>query len=153
MSAFIILQPDDAAAAAIIHAACFDKPWPAAHFRKAFQQANMLSIGCLDEGGALAGFVCAQTVAGEADIHTIAVNPVAQGAGHGRALLAALESRLGERGISRIILEVAADNERALRLYQAAGFREDGRRKSYYKRANGPAIDGLLMSKALGLAA
>ncbi len=57
--------------------------------------------------------------------------------GIGRALLDAVVAEAGARGIASIVLEVAADNEAARRLYAALGFVQVGRRPRYYRRAGG----------------
>ena len=44
-----------------------------------------------------------------------------------------------------MFLEVAQDNQPAHALYVAAGFIETGRRKDYYKNANGRRADAILM--------
>jgi ribosomal protein S18 acetylase RimI-like enzyme len=52
------------------------------------------------------------------------VRPEARGRGYGKALLAGVLERLRrERKLSRYVLEVAADNDRALSLYESCGFR------------------------------
>jgi RimJ/RimL family protein N-acetyltransferase len=68
--------------------------------------------------------------------------------GVGRALLEALivwgET---EPGIDKLRLEVFATNERALHLYRAVGFQEEGRSVKQVKMEDGSMIDLLLMSK------
>lgn len=92
------------------------------------------------------GFAIGRSVAGEAELITIAVDPAARRQGTGRALLAAFEAKANA---DHLFLEVAADNTPAIALYRSAGWRETGRRKAYYKRQTGPAVDALTMSKTL----
>jgi RimJ/RimL family protein N-acetyltransferase len=52
-----------------------------------------------------------------------------------------------EPGIDKLRLEVFATNERALHLYRAVGFQEEGRSVKQVKMEDGSMIDLLLMSK------
>lgn len=90
------------------------------------------------------GFAIGREVAGEAELITIAVDPAAQGQGQGRALLAAFEAASEAQDY---FLEVAADNGPAIALYSRLGWQETGRRKGYYARENGVAVDALTMAK------
>ncbi|WP_298498031.1 GNAT family N-acetyltransferase [uncultured Maritimibacter sp.] len=92
------------------------------------------------------GFALGRTIAGEAELLTIAVLPAAQGQGIGRRLLAAFEA---EARAGTAFLEVAEDNAPARHLYERCGWVEAGRRRAYYARAGGPAVDAVLMSKRL----
>ncbi|MBV9878571.1 MAG: GNAT family N-acetyltransferase [Verrucomicrobia bacterium] len=50
------------------------------------------------------------------------------------ALLLVLRYSFNELNLHRIQLEVLAENSRAIRCYQKAGFREEGRRRQVYFR-------------------
>lgn len=76
-----------------------------------------------------------------ADVQTIAVAPSAQGRGVGAALLDALKEAARTRGCTEMLLEVRADNEPAISLYQRAGFETIANRRGYY----GPGQDALIM--------
>jgi ribosomal-protein-alanine N-acetyltransferase len=54
----------------------------------------------------------------------------------------------GMRAVRTVFLEVRASNERAMRLYEAAGFCALGWRKGYYPAA-GWREDALVMAKEL----
>jgi ribosomal protein S18 acetylase RimI-like enzyme len=58
-----------------------------------------------------------------AELLAIAVAPDARGRGIGRALVEALTAEFRRRNVDGVRVVVAADNERALRLYEACGFR------------------------------
>ena len=96
------------------------------------------------------GFALGRTIAGEAELITIAVEPSAQGQGIGRRLLAGFETTAAGASAEVAFLEVAQDNAPARALYAAAGWVESGRRRGYYARSNGVAVDAILMTKALG---
>ncbi len=53
------------------------------------------------------------------------------------------------KGAHRVFLEVAEANVAARRLYAAAGYRESGIRKGYYRHAGRPAEDAVVMDKLL----
>lgn len=55
-------------------------------------------------------------------IQNIGVCPIHRGAGLGKALLVKSLSGFQAAGMSRVTLEVTAENERALRMYQSVGF-------------------------------
>ncbi len=57
-------------------------------------------------------------------IHDIVVEDQARGSGVGRELIGAAMQWLRQRGAPRVMLWTAAQNERAQRLFDAAGFRK-----------------------------
>ena len=68
-----------------------------------------------------------------ARLYSLAVNPRAQGRGVARALLTAAEERAAERGRAYMRLEVRADNNRAIRLYELMGYTRFGLYEDYYE--------------------
>ncbi|NRA99327.1 MAG: ribosomal protein S18-alanine N-acetyltransferase [Rhodobacteraceae bacterium] len=95
------------------------------------------------------GFVLGRLILDEAEIHTIAVDPKAQGQRHGERLLRDFVAQVRERGASLVFLEVSEQNAPARRLYQKLGFEEVGRRENYYKPTNRAAEDALILRKLL----
>jgi ribosomal protein S18 acetylase RimI-like enzyme len=65
-------------------------------------------------------------------IQTIEVAPEARGRGIGRALLGRLEDSALAAGAELIRLHVDAENAKAIRLYEAQGYRCQGRQEDYY---------------------
>lgn len=120
-----------------------DRPWSAAEF--AGLAAPPHGIAVLEPQG----FALGRQVADEAELLMIAVAPEARRRGLGQALLARFEAAARDRGAARAFLEVAAGNRPARALYAAAGWREAGLRRGYYRRANGPAEDAIVMEKSL----
>jgi len=145
--AFVILSREDAPRAAALHAAAFEAPWPVHEFRNMLGAANHLALGIEGDDESLAAFVVILTTPGSADVLTIATAPGHRRKGYARKLIRAALKHLGERGTERLLLDVAADNMAGIALYQALGFVEDGRRKAYYKRADQPRVDAILMSR------
>ena len=147
--ALIVLRPDDAARIATLHAAAADDAWPVQDYRNMLSQSTNLSFGiCDDTSDTLKAFVLTQIAVDTADLLMVATHPGHRRKGLARHLLRGLLKRLGERGIARLTLDVAADNAGAIALYHAMGFAEDGRRPNYYKRDAG-RIDAVLMSRTI----
>lgn len=137
-----ITRLTDTALMAALHDAAFEAAWSKAAFDDLIEKSNSCAFGTTD------GFIVMQPLtfeegqAGEAEIITLAVRPSARRGGLAGRLIEHARCALQ---LKRIFLEVAADNEAARALYTKLGFVETGQRKAYYKRANGPRVDGVLM--------
>jgi [ribosomal protein S18]-alanine N-acetyltransferase len=83
--------------------------------------------------GALAGYAGLLVPGPEADVQTIAVAPSAQGRGVGARLLRALAEHAVRSGARSLLLEVRADNARAIALYEREGFERISVRRRYYQ--------------------
>ena len=84
---------------------------------------------CLeDEAGKVVGYLwyTPNAEARSVFIKDFYVFPDLRGQGYGKAALRALEQTLKESGFDQIKLRVAADNVRALRVYEATGYRVTG---------------------------
>jgi ribosomal-protein-alanine N-acetyltransferase len=81
----------------------------------------------------------------EAFVQTIAVARSAQGAGLGARLLQALLDEAARRKQRRVLLEVRADNDRAIALYERFGFRRTSVRRGYYQPSG---TDAVVMTRA-----
>jgi aminoglycoside 6'-N-acetyltransferase len=75
------------------------------------------------------------------------LDPAFHGRGLGRECVRIVAHwLLGERGHHRIVIDPAAANERAIRCYEAVGFRRVGVMRSYwFDRTIGDWVDGLLL--------
>jgi [ribosomal protein S18]-alanine N-acetyltransferase len=82
---------------------------------------------------------------GEAEVQTIAVDPLREGHGLGTRLLTGLLKEAARRGCDDVVLEVRADNDRARTLYERFGFAPIGLRRGYYQPAN---VDAVVMRSA-----
>lgn len=146
----VVLRPDDAGRIAMLHAAGFPDPWSPAAFGDLLTESTSLGLGIELHRG-LVGFVLVQIVAGEADILTIATALELKRTGIATQLMHALLSRLEERGVARITLDVAEDNLPARALYDRLGFAEDGRRPNYYTAGRDIPAAAILMSRNLSV--
>lgn len=88
-------------------------------------------------------------VAHEASLELM-VGEAARGGGVGRRLLReAIAWAQGQPGLHRLCLAVMADNARAVALYRAHGFVEEGRRQGAVREADGRLRDDLLMARSV----
>lgn len=85
-----------------------------------------------ERGGEPLGFVLGRAAAGEAEVLTLAVHPLARREGAGRALMRALMQEAARRGAETLFLEVAEGNAAARALYAGLNAAEAGRRRRYY---------------------
>jgi ribosomal-protein-alanine N-acetyltransferase len=139
--------PEAAFDLADIHDKAFDRPWTALEFDELLKSPGAFAI--LGEAGEPAkGFILCRSIAGEAEILTIAVDPAARRRGWGAALVEIAAGIAAETESEAMFLEVAADNLAAIALYQATGFAKVGLRKGYYPHPDG-AKDALVMRRAL----
>jgi ribosomal-protein-alanine N-acetyltransferase len=101
------------------HAASFTtpRPWSAAELE------SFLSDPLCDLIEGDGGFALIRTIAGEAELLTIAVEPDQRR--HGR------------------------DNQPAIRLYETTGFVRTGQRPQYYRKPDGTRVDAWLMALPL----
>lgn len=130
-----------------IEAASFHMPWVPEMFSFELEHADSVSLAALADG-ALAGYLVCRIIAGEeAELMRLAVPARIRRHGIGRALLDACVRVLTCRGVRVLHLEVRESNAAARAFYGSAGFRESGKRKSYYSE---PAEDAILMSLELG---
>ena len=76
------------------------------------------------------------------NVHDLAVLESTRGRGVGRALLTAVEEEARTMGCCKLTLEVNERNQRAMQLYQSAGFTQAG--------SDGPSGGALFFAKVLG---
>lgn len=94
----------------------------------------------------LVAFALFRTCAPECELLRVAVHPQERRKGLASSLLAFAFNQCAQLCCQVCFLEVRASNLAALRLYNALGFQEDGRRKRYYTN---PEEDALLLHRDL----
>lgn len=151
MQTFRILRPDDARQLAMLHANAFETPWsPAALRSELAKSANFgLALMAPDAPERIMSFVLFQRVLQDAEMLTLATDPDRRQQGHASALLKTAFFHLTQRGITRCLLDVAADNDAAIGFYKSLGFRQEGLRKSYYRRDGAAPVDAVLMGREM----
>lgn len=130
---------------AFLYRAAFpqSRPWTEQEF------SDLLASPWVQLFGDQDGFALIRRIDTEAELLTIAIHPDRQRQGQGRALMLHWHAALASAGANAAFLEVAADNLPALGLYRSLGYAETGRRKRYYTRLQGPAVDAILMARSL----
>ena len=96
----------------------------------------------------LLGYAVTMQVIDEAELLEIAVDPVFQGKGFGKALLAQVLASVKNDAARLVHLEVRESNQRARKMYLSAGFVEVGKRRNYYPCESGRE-DAILMTLTL----
>lgn len=136
------MTPDDLAAT---HELAFttDRPWSAAEFTDLLAQRG--AVLC----GTPASFVLGRVIMDEAEILTVATAPDQRRKGLAYKAVTGFCDQAQQDGAATVFLEVAADNAAAIALYTALGFAKVGQRRAYYDRANGPAVDALVLRRTL----
>ena len=136
-------------------------PWSRANFIDALHsgyQAQMLVAPSIDGPGAgrqeqdsciLLGYFVAMKGVDEVHLLNITVAPEYQGQGWSRLLLEALTIWARGQGAEWLWLEVRVGNLRAVRVYEAHGYRRVGLRKEYYPALHGKREDAIVMSLRL----
>jgi len=132
---------EDLPGLADIHANTFAHPWNPDEFGRLMAQdgVTILTARRSSPYGTRnpLGFLILRTVADEAEVLTIAVDPRHQGRGIARKLMQEGLFRLYSDRCSHLFLEVDAANTAALNLYRGLGFRQVGERKGYYRAGAG----------------
>lgn len=128
-----------------IHAAAFiqTRPWSTAEFGSLLAQPTTRLI----ESGR--SFILACQILDEIEILTLATHPDVQRRGLAANNLEALLQTAREYDVSRVFLEVAADNTAARALYVSLGFGQIAVRPAYYARTDRSSVDALILEKSL----
>lgn len=132
-------------ALAQLHARAFtrSRPWSSSEF------ADLLASSGAFLTTNQHAFALGRVILDEAELLTIATDPLKQRSGHGLACLSAFETDAMARGATRCFLEVDSENTAAIKLYERSGFTSAGIRKGYYALPNGTRADAVLMTKPL----
>ncbi|MFC0096380.1 ribosomal protein S18-alanine N-acetyltransferase [Micromonospora marina] len=118
--------------------------WSAAMFWNELANGHFYLVATDDDGSLLGYAGLAVSPPDEAWVQNVAVRRDAQRRGIGRLLLEALLAEAARRGARSTLLEVAADNAPAQRLYAGYGFEPIGVRRGYYQPSN---TDALVMQR------
>jgi ribosomal-protein-alanine N-acetyltransferase len=133
---------------ATIHAAAFapmdERGWSALEFRAMVETPGVYVVLATADDEPV-GFVLYRLVLDEAELITVAVLPNWQGQGVALRLIDHMIFHLKGMKVTKVFLEVRADNGRAIVLYQRIGFCETGKRPAYYQTQSGNRIDALCL--------
>ncbi|MEV2242463.1 ribosomal protein S18-alanine N-acetyltransferase [Micromonospora sp. NPDC049891] len=118
--------------------------WSAPMFWNELAHGHFYRVATDGEGAVLGYAGLAIAPPDEAWVQCVAVRRDAQRRGIGRLLLEALLAEANRVGVRAVLLEVAADNAPAQRLYAMHGFEPIGVRRGYYQPSN---TDALVMQR------
>ena len=140
------MRESDLAEVHALEIRAYEFPWTLGIFRDCLRADYPAWV--LQVDGRLAGYCLMSNAAGEAHVLNVCTAPELQGRGLGRQLVHALLRIARARRVDRVFLEVRPSNVAAIRLYDAEGFNEIGRRPRYYPARNGRE-DALVMALEL----
>ena len=129
-----------------IEAKVHAQPWTRGQFHDSLAAGHAMWL--MRKDGAIVGYAVAMTVVDEVHLLNISVPAELQGHGHGSALLSFVIEQSWHEDAKRLLLEVRPSNVAALALYGRCGFKEIGRRRSYYATFNGRE-DAVVMAREL----
>jgi len=117
----------------------FSDPWDKQLFLDAIGPEDKYLM--IAEGGKeVQGYVVFEKILNEGHITNLAVAEKHRKKGIAAGLVSYVLDLARGLGIKEIFLEVRGSNEAAMKLYSKFGFREIGRRKGYYPKANEDAL-------------
>lgn len=122
-------------------------PWNRTNFLDALQAGNQAQL--LRAGDVLLGYFVAMQALDEVHLLNITVAPEYQGQGWSRVMLDALTLWARGQSAQWLWLEVRVGNLRALRVYEAHGYRRVGQRKEYYPAGQSQREDAVVMGLRL----
>ncbi len=129
------MRQTDVTVVATIEQSAYDFPWGPGIFRDCLL-AGYTSL-VLEHSGKVIGYGIMSVAAGEAHLLNLVLSDSARRMGNGRRLLDHLMDLAQLAGAEGMYLEVRPSNQRALQLYERAGFELLGRRRGYYRSRGG----------------
>ncbi len=143
-------RASDADTIARLHAEGFYRGWTREEFAAYITgEGTPVHVAC-DSKRRIAGFAMLRHLGDDVELITIAVDRKWRKKGVGLMLMRALFEATRMSPAKRMLLEVAADNTAALKLYGKLGFEKVGERKGYYPRPDGTPATAIVMARDLG---
>lgn len=130
------------AAVAKLEKDCFSEPWSNDSIREAAEHGTEFFVA--ENAEHLLGYIGIKPVLDEGYITNVAVFPQYRKQGVATALIKRVFELAQEKKLAFVSLEVRLSNSAAIALYEKAGFKEEGRRKGFYRD---PREDALIMTK------
>jgi len=129
----IPLQPEDVPELGRLHRACFplDQVWSPQSFAELLADAGLMGWR-VEVGRRSVGFILGRIIVDEVELLTLAVLADYRRQGLAGQLIGQFVAASRARGAVKIFLEVAENNDPALKLYAKTGFRPISRRWNYY---------------------
>ncbi|MEE8444426.1 MAG: GNAT family N-acetyltransferase [Alphaproteobacteria bacterium] len=146
------LLASDIEVVARLHARCFYDAWGPSMIRQVLDIPSAYGLVARRGGyGSIIGFALARVTAEECELLSLGVAAEHRARGVGTLLLTATMARAMADRARWFFLEVAEDNESALKLYRTHGMNRVGQRLDYYENADGSRTNALTMRCALPL--
>lgn len=120
----------------------FTDAWPMSAFEDVLDDQNWHGVAAEMEGCIIA-YACVLTVAQEAHLANLAVDPAYRRKSVAKELLDHILRLAAESGCELVLLEVRPSNKGARKFYEQAGFVELYQRPDYYKK---PVEDAVIMT-------
>ena len=140
------LRMTDIDLVAKIHATCFYDAWGPPMIRQVLDiPGTFAQIVRRKNYSSIIGFALARIVADECELLSLGVESEYRTNGAGSLLLSAAMDRASSERARWFYLEVAENNDVALRLYKAHGLARVGYRPNYYDNADGTKTNALTM--------
>jgi ribosomal-protein-alanine N-acetyltransferase len=116
----------------VLEQCCYRFPWSRQHFVDELENpVAVIDVAVI--GQKIVGYLCSWLICGELQIQNLVTSPHYRRRGIGQALLKHVIERSRQQGLLAAWLEVREDNQAAINLYLACGFKLQGRRKKYYQ--------------------
>ena len=142
----VTLTEDDLCQVVRIEHSSFQSPWKREHFRFEIHENRWAINLVARQGDTVLGYSCVWELERELKINNLAVRVDYRRRGLASWILGRVLARAREGGCTQATLEVRTSNRAAIRLYEAHGFVEVGRRKGYYPAE---CEDAIVMQAAL----
>lgn len=140
----VAMQAEHLAQVMQIEQRAYSHPWTPGNFSDSIASGYHMPLWFSKE--VLVGYLVAMRGVDEVHLLNITVSPEYQRQGWGRTMLQHLSDWSRERGAHNLWLEVRASNLRAIEVYKAHGFVQDGLRHDYYPLQLGQREDAVVMS-------
>jgi ribosomal-protein-alanine N-acetyltransferase len=125
----------------------FGEAWTRSHCAGILSMPGVRLTIARSSSDAAAGFSLWRTVADEAELLLIAVEPAHRRRGIGQMLLDHFIDHARQAGASHVHLEVR-DGNPAIAMYRRSGFNPAGRRRKYYTGKDGREFDALTLVRS-----
>lgn len=138
----VSVEPRHIKEIAALEKLCFSEPWCEETLLESFKSGTRFFVA--EENKRVLGYAGISCILDEGYITNIAVFPEHRRRGVGKALINRVFSLAGDLGLSFVSLEVRESNIPAITLYESFGFKQEGKRKCFYRA---PEEDALIMTK------
>jgi ribosomal-protein-alanine N-acetyltransferase len=138
------LHADMLPALLLVEQTAYSHPWTHANFTDAMTSGYHLPVWQRDTD--ILAYLVAMRGADEVHLLNFTVAPAYQHRGLGRMMMQYLMTWSRSQDVHAIWLEVRLSNQRAIQIYKACGFTQDGIRPGYYPAHNGTREDAVIMS-------